>query len=538
MLSRSLLSLAVLAAAAFAQTSTIEQTGSISGVVRDAATGKPIPEAFISDQRAFVKTDSEGRYTLKGLAAGRHELRVMPPAQASRALTLSAGQELTGVDFRLSLGGQISGRILDKNKEPVLDATVFLVAREYSLGALRYIFVGSAKTNDQGAYTLKNVKPGRAFLVWLRPPRGKLPAISDAPADPKLRRTVPAPTFYPNSPVLEGAQPITLRSGENREAIDIVQLRSQSFCIDGVFQTGANAPVEFSIAERQPGNASIATRGMSVPSPSGVTGPDGKVRICDLAPGEYRITGKVARSGADVPLFGSTLVAIGDRDLHDLRFPARPAIPVSGDIVFDGAPPEKADASKINIQLMPITEIPAFSELERLSVASQLPGQFAYPYLALDDYTMWVSGIGSAQHIKDITYGGRSALYEPLRVGSAMSGSGIRIVVARDGGTISAQVSDKDGKPVADARVAVLPASAPTEAALADMMVTGQTDQNGAWSGRRMAPGKYYVVATEAELDKSPECIAALWRVRTRAQEVELAPNGASQVKLVPIDIR
>ena len=56
--------------------------------------------------------------------------------------------------------------------------------------------------------------------------------------------------------------------------------------------------------------------------------------------------------------------------------------------------------------------------------------------------------------------------------------------MARD----SAKVADKDGNPVADANVVILPETAGSEAKLAAEMVSGQVDQNGAWSSNMLAP--------------------------------------------------
>lgn len=541
----SLLALALATAAAFAQTPPSAPTGSIAGVVTEAATGQPTPDVEVFTlTKVRDRTDAQGRYTLHGLGAGQHRVVVWfrPPSgrgiptEMSRFVTLTAGQELTGIDFRMRLPGRISGTVLDKNKEPVPGVWVLLIARGYWLGAMRYMFRGMAETNDQGAYVLDSVRPGRGFLLWAVSRKRELPAISDVPADPKLRRSIPAPTFYPNSPLIEGAQPLTLRPGERREAVDILLLRSPSYCVDGVFEAGPGAaPLRFTIAEQQPTSGLLEDGGMFVGSPGGTTGPDGKIRICNLAPGEYRLTGMPLSTGGEAPLFfGVTSVVIGDRDLHDLRFPTRPGLAVSGEVVWEGAPPDRAAESKLTIELRPMTRAPFMGEVPGLTAGSSLPGQFAFPKLSLDDYSMRVHGLGPEFYIKDITYAGRSILHEPLRVGSASGDTGIRIAVARDGAVVSSKVADKDGNPVADAAVVLMPAYAAAEAALADTLVTGRTDQNGAWSSARLAPGKYYALATDAQIDKGPECIGALWRARIRAQEIDLAPKATLQLNLVP----
>lgn len=67
-------------------------------------------------------------------------------------------------------------------------------------------------------------------------------------------------------------------------------------------------------------------------------------------------------------------------------------------------------------------------------------------------------------------------------------------------------------------------------------MILGQTDQNGAWTSDRLAPGKYYALARRTAPDKSPESIADLWRNRHRAKELDLAPNAHLDLALSPPD--
>ena len=71
-----------------------------------------------------------------------------------------------------------------------------------------------------------------------------------------------------------------------------------------------------------------------------------------------------------------------------------------------------------------------------------------------------------------------------------------------------------------------------SDAALAARIVPGQTDQMGQYASGTLAPGKYYVVATNDSLDDTPESIGKLWQAHQRFQEIELAPSGTAQVAL------
>jgi hypothetical protein len=436
--------------------------------------------------------------------------------------------------------GQISGKVVDQNKEPVVGISVFLVAREYFHGALRAVFAGAGYTDDQGEYRLQRVQPGRAYTVMASRKYRPLPAISDSPLEPELRLPAVVPTYYPNARSVEGAEALVLRPGEQREGVDVRLTRSAAFCLDAVLE-GNSGPgtVHFSIAETQPASGRSGNGGFYTAIPSGASGPDGKVRICDLHPGDYELSVHEGGGMAGATQFGATFVTIGDRDVAGVRVGLRPRIPVSGEVVFDGVAPEPPPTATPDLAL-PSTaklrlDVEAITRTERGSVQSEIPGQFQFTGgLLMDEYALDIGGVPPGAYVKDVTNGGRSILYQTLRVGSALGDGGLRVILARDGGTVSARVADKDGNPVADCTVAVLPATADNEAVFAALVRNGKTNQSGAWTSPTLAPGKYFVLATSETVDRSPETTGKLWKARNRGEEVEIAPNSNASATLAP----
>ena len=63
-----------------------------------------------------------------------------------------------------------------------------------------------------------------------------------------------------------------------------------------------------------------------------------------------------------------------------------------------------------------------------------------------------------AEHEKEIRYAGLDALHRTVDIGTGMGG--VRIVIARDAGTLIARLADLDGKPLPSANVWVIPQSA------------------------------------------------------------------------------
>jgi hypothetical protein len=112
------------------------------------------------------------------------------------------------------------------------------------------------------------------------------------------------------------------------------------------------------------------------------------------------------------------------------------------------------------------------------------------------------------------------------------------MTIGQDGGTISTHVTDKDGNPVADALILAMPAGTSSEGVLASRITTGQTDQLGQYQSGTLAPGTYYVVATDDPYDMTPECISKLWQSHIKYEKVDLAPSGAAQLNLHLTSIR
>lgn len=517
--------------------------GSIAGVVRAAGTGTPIADAEVGARRpggqpVTGKSDSEGRYTLRLLEAGSYQVGatvrssdgVRFGASASRPVTLQPGQELTGIDIRVPLPGQISGKVVDENGEPLANVYVMLVAREYFSGALRYVFASAGPTDDQGKYTVARVTPGRAFLLLAMKWQRSVPALSNAPDDPKLRRPVPAATYYPDSRTPEGGEALILRAGEHKEGVDIRMRKAASYCVEALVSGPQDtAGLNFSIALERPTSGTSGDGGMYMAMPGGKVGSDGKLRICELYPGEYRleVSHYPPGRGFDGPDFmGVAPVPITDRDVAGVRVTALPKIPVPGEVVWDGTPPEKPLEAPLTIDLRSI------SRTIYPSAKSSIPGQFSFDGLVLDEYSMAFRGLAGGVYLKDVTYAGRSVLRQSLQVGSEQGDAGLRVLVARDGGFIAARVADKDGNPMGDTNVLLIPANAGSEAELAASMKSGTTDQNGRWTSPALAPGKYYALASQAAVDKSPESIGKLWLARTRAQEIDLQPHATAQVTL------
>ncbi|HUG82672.1 MAG TPA: carboxypeptidase-like regulatory domain-containing protein [Bryobacterales bacterium] len=537
-----------------AQNAAPDEPGSISGVVVNAATGQPLPDLdvvlLVRGSPPPVTTDAQGRYTFEGLAPRGYTVAVGfsrdHPFSGGRSVTVGPGEHVRSIDFRLYPDQSISGRVVDENDEPLSGVEVVLLGRELYMGELRYYRNRSDRTNDEGEYRLvRKVSPGTGWLVWATMLNRKMEPISDAPVDPKLRRPAMVPTYYPIAPTAEEATVLTLGTGEQMEGVDIRMARLPSFCLEAQIDVpGQPDEVSFQIEGVQPSFRMGATGGTTGLPPGGRVGPDRKIRVCDLGPGDYRLT---AFSGdLNVPdSLGMTLVSIADRDVKDITVVAQPRLALPGRVVWAGEPPEKLIESEISISLYPLLRV--FGGLGTRG-QSRVPGEFTMYGRAslaggeadplMDEYAVKFQRLPDNIYVKDVTYGGTSVLHRPLKLGSAMAGSELRVVVDHDGGVLKARVTDGEGQPIGDATVILIPKEATTNLRLAETRVAEKTDQNGEYTSPGLAPGAYYVLVTEDDFtDLSPETISTLFDARSKAEEVEIGPNATVELKLDPLKL-
>ncbi len=514
--------------------------GSVEVTVLSQSTGAPVRNATVtftvtsgrSRYANRLETDPAGHVALEDARPGKYTLVVMAsPGSASvaRAGELAPEQHLS-LEVRVPTDAQLSGRVLDGNGDPLPNIAVFLVAREYSLGSLRYTYAQMAATDDRGEYQMEHVRPGSSYLLLAATSRARLEPVSRAPADPALRRPVNAPTYYPGAPAIEGAQVLTLADNERRPNVDIRMARSANYCLEARVPAGAT----FELREEWPLDTYLLLNGRSrsgAAVPLGTAPADGRIRVCDLHPGGYELSAYLEPSLGDVPTsFSKTIASIADQDVGGVTLIPSPQIAVAGEIVWAG-PAEAPPRARISLTFDPLSR-----HLGGQQVAFDVPGSFRQDLL-LDDYSVDFGRPPAGSYVKDVTYGGRSVLHEPLRPGGA-PGEGLRVILATDGGTVAVKIEDRNGDPVPDQRVLLLPKSVTSEAALADAMETAQADSNGAWTSAELAPGSYYVLATPSAVDNSPETIARIWRARDRATEVTLAPESAPQVTVTPIALQ
>ncbi|MDP2054070.1 MAG: carboxypeptidase regulatory-like domain-containing protein, partial [Acidobacteriota bacterium] len=192
-------------------------TGSISGRVVDAQSGEPLANVAIglAALRTFggskqTTTDATGFYQFANLAEHDYHLMIQDPLYLGTCygapetapvpcatVTVIRDQPRTGLDFRLSLGAILRGRVLDAEGRAVGGA---IVSANPGPSVSPSIFMGStAQTKADGTFELLRVPGGDTVLSL------DMPVTADRPRAPTV--------FYPGVTTAEAAETIRVSGG-------------------------------------------------------------------------------------------------------------------------------------------------------------------------------------------------------------------------------------------------------------------------------------------------------------------------------------
>src|SRR5262245_4542428 len=309
-------------------------------VISPQYSGAPIGQAI---------SDADGNYRVTGLAPG--QINVAPAApvyvlpstpysgQPGRTINLSANEVIEGIDFKLTRGGVITGRITDADGKPVVEERVNLMmvgengapARDsFSRGANFFMY----QTDDRGVYRIYGLSAGHY----------KVSAGSDAGGVGIRPSGYYQKTFYPDESDVNRAAIVDVTEGGETKNIDIkLGRRGQTYSVSGrVIDSDTNQPlpgVQFSIGAVQQNQNQAYVNSSS--GPGTPTNSQGEFRIEGVSSGRYvfminpsrfNLTGMAGPKVYCDPIPFEVL----DADVADLEVKAQHGLSISGVVVPDG----------------------------------------------------------------------------------------------------------------------------------------------------------------------------------------------------------
>lgn len=248
--------------------------------------------------RIKAVTDSEGRYRFEGLPAGGYSLEPFAPNLVrsdsdddddKNDLNVADGATVEGIDFALSRGGVITGKITDSEGRPVIEEEIALKSADPT----KYLNPPSGEdqrmlyTDDRGVYRIFGLRPGR-YIVSAGVSRNPVAGLI-------LKRPKRVETFYPGVTDEARAKSVELTAGAEASGIDIkLSAADKGFIVSGrITDAESGAPITSALivySRVREENSDKTREDSFAGAPGGVTPTNikGEFRFDSVAPGRYK----------------------------------------------------------------------------------------------------------------------------------------------------------------------------------------------------------------------------------------------------------
>ncbi len=283
------------------------------------------------------RTDEDGNYRITNVPPGNYHIYPIAPAlviesgQPNR-LAIAAGENIRDINFTLTRGGVITGKITDADGQPLIEELVSVSSIDLEQDYVRPDFTG-INTDDRGVYRAFGLRPGK-YKVSVGNSSALLPGYV-----PKIFKR----TFYPSVTDPEKATILEVKeSGEIKDVDIVASAPISTFKIAGRIINGETAKpipnVGFSIQQIE-GNSSVSSSG-------GMTSnSEGEFKLENAMPAKYRLFAIPQVNGdwrAD-PL----TVEVVDKDVTGLEIKTRRGASVEGVVSLENSD-EKTLAPKLS----------------------------------------------------------------------------------------------------------------------------------------------------------------------------------------------
>jgi hypothetical protein len=208
-------------------------------------------------------------------------------------------------------------------------------------------------------------------------------------------------------------------------------------------------------------------------------------QIQNVVPGPYDLYALVnSQQGFAL---GRVPVDVLDRDVADIVVIVRPGVEVRGTITIDGKPD---NSQSVRVSLQPMDSLvriagnvgpPVQQEAGTFSIASVPDGHFRI-----------VTYLPGNLYLNDVLQSGRSVFDSGIEIRPGTAPDSLEVAVRSGAGTVSGNVLDAAGKPLARATVALVPNERRTNPSLYRSAIS---DANGRFQLSGVAPGEYKLFA-------------------------------------------
>jgi hypothetical protein len=497
-------------------------SGVIKGQVIASGSGAPVRRAQVRvmtmDGRGgggVTSTDNNGNFEVRELPGGRYNVSVSKggfvtgqfgqrrPGEPGTPIDLGEGQMAEKVNFILSRGGVISGRIVDDAGEPVSGTTVSAMRFQFMAGSRRLVPGGSEgstdRSDDQGGFRLYGLPPGEYFVS-----ANNRNNVMGGTMMIGVSNTEPdgfAPTYYPGTPNLGEATRITLRAGQEMSGANFALIVARMARIRGRVLSSRGEPLARSMLMLTPADPAMGMAFMN--ATNSMIGPDGTFEFANVAPGRYNLNVRPMSMPGDNAEFAVVPVTVGNDDIDNLMVTTMPGAVAKGVILTDDgtAPSFRHDAVQIFAQPFD------FNMNVMAGGRPQVSDDYSFEMTSLFDRRLIRAsiGMGPGQNqgwsLKAVLYDGQDITDTGMEFTPGRAYDGLQVIFTQKATDLSGLVTDDRNRPIVDATVIVFPANRDRWTFQSRFMRTARPDTNGRYNFRNLPPADDYMIIAVQNLE-------------------------------------
>jgi hypothetical protein len=519
--------------------------GNVSGKVVSAQGGQPIRKVMVRLTEDGVEnaevyettTDAAGAFRFESVPRGDYVVTIarpgyfaVPNQESALQVSVEAGQEITGLVYKMDAAGVVTGKITDVEGDPLVGIAVLLLRRPgvgETGGDAGAKVVERGMTNDIGEFRIANVPPGM-YAVAAKP-LAQRPNASGTENGGGKPASLFVDTFFPGVPDETQAGVVLVKTGETAVA-NFRLLTGETYRVSGT------------VLGVEPGRVT----GIVLTSNNGATfqgnvNRAGEFVLPSVRPGTYEAKlllkatdadGKPRSQGVRTP------IEVSNEDVVDLQLQPETRGTVSGKFRMDAQGEEKVDWTLMTVTLVPVITTPPAEVGPDTVVNLELPsettlhddGSFEVRDVAAGKYWLQVdarSDFYRDDYAKSVMADGRETVDTGFE---ANGGATLEVTLSGKGATLEGTVMDTKGYPVVDAYVVTVPSSERVARPGAYQRV--QTKAKGQFEIHGLNPGAFVVVA----LAKAPEDVRSaefLQKYGQNGVKVSLGEGERKSVELV-----
>ena len=463
--------------------------------------------SFNVNHARFTPVDDKGAYTSLG----------------SRRVSVSEGQVLKGIVFKMMPGAVITGRILDEYGDPQPRASVSIQRYIFMQGKKQLMPFSGASSDDRGEYRIFNIAPGRYYLSvqheeerWAR----TAPGSQSDEAYPKV--------YYPGVLEAETAMSLELHAGEERQGMDMRLIRDRAVRLKGRVMEAGKPARDSVVMMMQKGSSDFrAVKNQPVDPNSG------EFDFSGIRPGTYTISA-MKMGGPRDRLQGRTEVQVGASNVEGVIVTLARGVTIPGQVVLEGdnAASVALGEKTIRVFLESAERGPSFGGGGRGAVNAD--GSFELEDVADGTYRLRMRPVPDGGYIAGVQFGDLDVTGKEINVAAGAQGP-FKVRIRLSAGTLTGVVKNDKGQAAPNVRVVVAPEISKRDQQ--ELFSAQSTDQYGSFSVKNLAPGEYRVWALsklEGEQHMDPDFLAT---IEKQGEKLEVDEKGSYTLDLKLIEI-